>query len=218
VRLPAIAKQAYDRLKDGPHFAAILKRVERKLQKLKRTQAKVEFIHRELDLAIEKVFRDPAVKQHVQCSKGCSHCCHSLIGITEEEAELYATMIKRGEVEVDLSLLSFQANVVENSRAWYQLPFSQRACPFLDSQTQQCKIYDQRPAVCRTTFALSEPERCAGDKGPIRSLKTDEASMILIAAFQDTGKSGEIQKMLWEKLDTSSQQVLPLMHRSSISN
>jgi Fe-S-cluster containining protein len=97
-------------------------------------------------------------------------------------------------------MLARQANTVTNTHAWYTMPYEQRACPFLDHSTQNCKVYDDRPAVCRTNFAVSDPSSCDGESGELRLLNTDEANMILIGAYLSTKSSGELQKMIWNKL------------------
>lgn len=200
MRLPAVAKRAYDRLKEQDRFKGLTDRVVSKLKKIKRPEARARAVYKEIDIAIEKLFRSELIQQAVSCTKGCAGCCHSLIGVTAEEAELLASKIQRGEVEVDLSLLASQANTVTNTHAWYTLPVSQRACPFLDQHTQSCKVYDDRPSVCRTNFAVSHPSTCDGEGGELRILNTDEASMILIGAYLSTESSGELQKMIWERL------------------
>lgn len=206
MRLPAIAKQAYDRLKEDSDFLKLTERIVSKLEKIKKPEARARAVFKELNLAIEKLFRSEVVQKAVTCNKGCAGCCHSLVGVTSEEAELLANKIQRGEVHVDLSLMSTQATVSSNPQAWYRLPYSQRACPFLDQGTQSCKVYEDRPGVCRSNFAVSDPSFCAGEKGEMRLLNTDKASMILIGAFMSTAESGELPKMVWNRLSEKYQE------------
>ncbi len=207
LRLPAIAKQAYDRLKDTPSFSRFTYKIIAKLERIKNSEARARVVYKEINLAVDKLFRNDVVKQSVTCHKGCSACCHSLIGITSEEADLLATKIRRGEVSVDLSLMAVQASTVDNAHAWYRLSYDQRACPFLDNNTKSCKVYEDRPAVCRSNFAVSDPQHCVpdSDTGEMRILRTDEASMILIGAFMSTEESGELPKMVWKRISKKEQ-------------
>ncbi len=213
-----MAKQVYDRLKKDNSFLRLTDRILTKLKKIKRPEARARAVYKEIDLSIEKLFRQDVVRKSVSCQAGCAACCHSLVGVTAEEATLLAKKIQHKEVAVDLSLLAFQASVIDNPHAWYRLPFAQRACPFLDRNNNQCKIYADRPSVCRTNFAIGNPELCAGDKGEMRLLKTDEASMILIGAYMATEESGELQKMVWKRLSKKSKQSQSILHKPSEYN
>lgn len=201
-RLPAAAQRAYNRLKDSSDFIKLTNRIINKLLKITNTSKRALEVFKEVDLRVAPVINDPAIKDKISCKKGCSACCHTLVGITSDEAHLYARKISNGEVKIDIELLGLQANIVENPHAWYYLPFKQRRCVFL-SLEGTCQIYDDRPILCRTNYVVSPPEFCSTQNGieqPVALLNLDEANMVVIGAYQMSDRNGELPKMLWEAL------------------
>lgn len=127
--------------------------------------------------------------QHVTCAKGCSHCCHQLIAVTDHEALLLAHIVGLLKQDEQLriveafhaltgllerkgllaELIACHANafdepgrIIDAQRRYWEL---QTPCPFLHDGA--CAIYPYRPLLCRQYLVSSPPENCRG------SFKTD---------------------------------------------
>lgn len=80
----------------------------------------------------------------VACKKGCSHCCHMEVGLTQLEADYIS------------AFTGFQASKAPADReikkdGWID---SNRPCPFLKNDA--CSIYEFRPMVCRTHLVFEK--------------------------------------------------------------
>ncbi len=87
----------------------------------------IERLHDEIDREILPLVRTHASR--LQCRRGCSGCCVDEITVFEIEAE----PIRRRHAEL-----------LRSGR-----PHPEGACAFLDDQGD-CRIYEDRPYVCRT--------------------------------------------------------------------
>ena len=204
MNLPAICAQTYNRYKDHSPLIQITRAIFKKLKKISDPIKRARLIHREIDQAIEEVFEDTSVKNFVSCRKGCSACCHTQVSVTQDEAKLLANLVTKG-MFVDLYTLRQQAEAGNRSDTWYGLSHNQRRCPFLGSNNE-CRVYADRPSVCRTNYVVSEPKLCSTEDGtekPIRLLKTDKANMIMAAHFLANEVNGALPKMLWDALDNA---------------
>ncbi|HEG44632.1 hypothetical protein LCGC14_2528250 [marine sediment metagenome] len=111
----------------------------------------------------------------VSCTKGCSHCCHYLVGVTAAEAfclyrEIMAMPEARQVAIISESITAAQAIAVKglgDMKAadpsglshWYgDLDIS---CPALRDGV--CSMYEQRPLACRECLTTSQPDRCKKD-------------------------------------------------------
>lgn len=168
--------------------------------------ARAKWAHHQIDYHITQLFKDPVVAKYSACKKGCSACCHSQVSASDDEAQLLAHKIVRGEVSIDIDRLMTQADAGNDASAWYKLSYQQRGCIFLDSNGG-CSVYEDRPAVCRTNFAISTAEFCSTEDGiekPIRLLNTQAADMIIAASFQASKSGGALPVMLWNALQSIS--------------
>lgn len=164
--------------------------------------SRANLIHKNVDKFNNEVLKDPIVQKHLSCKKGCTACCHSQVSVTQEETSLLAELIKEG-IEVDLNRLFIQKSAGNSAKDWFQLAFNDRKCVFLND-SGECKIYENRPAVCRTNFVISDPTLCDTSDGvekPIRLLNTFKSDMVIYAAFSETPKAGALPLMLWEELE-----------------
>jgi len=91
----------------------------------------------------------------ISCKKGCSHCCHLNVYITEIEAKIIAEYCHDHNIPIDQNYLMKQLAIDEN-----QISKSQHsACVFL--KNNECSIYPVRPSVCRTMYVFTDPSLCA---------------------------------------------------------
>jgi len=125
--------------------------------------------------------------------------------------------------KINLNLLEVQASVGTSATQWYQIPYENRRCVFLDEKNS-CSIYEDRPAVCRTNQVLGPSSDCETKDGiekPLRLVKTEEADMVVVAAFHIAGGSGSLPQMLYRALTEKKSSLTrnPLLgHKKSIFN
>jgi uncharacterized protein len=111
------------------------------------------------------------------CTKGCAHCCYFPIITTKLEAKLIKAYIdglpaKEREGIVNHLRTYFQQNqtilskvcaldFMNDARFKEKYIAEQVPCPFLDLQTNTCKVYEVRPIPCRTYLNYGDPIVCA---------------------------------------------------------
>lgn len=103
---------------------------------------RIKTVHAFMDKATKEDLKD----QKVSCRRGCAFCCRQEISIFKEELEIILEIIK----ERGLKGLNFD-------NGW---------CAFLDKETKDCTIYEDRPIVCRSYFVLSDPKFCDTEAQP----------------------------------------------------
>lgn len=81
----------------------------------------------------------------VACKRGCSHCCHIQVLMTQDEADVIGKRIKRKAVQYKGP--SRGRADVETFDYGYHNP-----CTFLVDG--ECSIYANRPLACRTQYSL----------------------------------------------------------------
>lgn len=169
MNLPAIAVRTYNQLKDDSSYRKLLKYISKKLDKIRDPIKRSRYVHKKIDEEIAYQFEDPVVRNLTQCKKGCSACCHSQVAITEDEAHLLVKEIERG-AQVNWTRLWEQAKAGNDTKAYMKIPYSMRACAFLDEKGQ-CSIYESRPSVCRTNYVISNPKDCRVEEGEVKSVQ-----------------------------------------------
>ena len=85
-----------------------------------------------------------AVAPHAVCKKGCTHCCHIPVAMTQTEANLIAEQIGRIAQPVPPSDAQ-----VSGREYGYHVP-----CTFL--KDGNCSIYERRPFACRVHLNLDD--------------------------------------------------------------
>ena len=85
-------------------------------------------------------------KDMIQCSKGCSHCCHMWVSVSAPEALVLAARLRtEGR---DLAPILAKAKLTQDmdfdARGRFVAP-----CPLLGDD-HGCSVYDARPLACRT--------------------------------------------------------------------
>lgn len=86
-----------------------------------------------------------AVGEDSACRKGCSHCCHIGVALTQTEAAVIGKAIGRAPLQVKRS------KALDTKDYGYHYP-----CTFLVEGA--CSIYEHRPLACRTHYNLDEDE------------------------------------------------------------
>jgi Fe-S-cluster containining protein len=198
MNVPAIAKNTFELLRNQPEFLKITETVITHLNKIKSSLERARFVHNVVDEYNQKIFSHPIVKELMPCKAGCTGCCHTQVSVTEDEAELLAHNISNG-VEINYKLLEHQSLAGNDTAAFFAIPYGERRCVFLDDQGA-CKVYKDRPSVCRTNAVLGSASQCdtstnSGD-GALRLVKTQEADMAIVGAFALAKESGTLPMML----------------------
>lgn len=163
---------------------------------------RAQFTNSLIEKYVNEVTSTEAAKQLVKCQKGCSACCHTQVSVNSDEAQLLATRILEDGIKIDLDKLEKQALVKNDGLVWFKLDYSDRGCVFLNEQGA-CRVYTDRPAVCRTNNVISDPRTCDTSDGAhhsIRLLKTDLADMVTIAAYNASQEGGVLPYMLVKTL------------------
>lgn len=176
------------------------------LRSLPDGKTKALIIHSRTQKSVDAHFKNSVKdKEMVSCFKCTrSGCCHTQVDITEDEAELYAGLIRDG-LDIDKELLDRQAatcdqvgllktDVEKRSDDWGELSFEERKCIFL-SKEGKCRVYDNRPMVCRKWFTTEDPKSC--DDYNYRGIicTVFNAEIIASAAFTNSN-SGRLPTMV----------------------
>jgi Fe-S-cluster containining protein len=99
----------------------------------------------------------------VACRAGCDHCCYQRVGVTPPEA--LAIFDHLSQTLSDEELQAITAHVAARHAATQGLSGAERfspdhPCPFLDTGSGRCTIYEVRPLSCRGMNSLDAGE-CA---------------------------------------------------------
>jgi Fe-S-cluster containining protein len=203
LKFPAIALQTYNRLKNNPNFLAITDFVLRTIRNEKNPIDRAQFVHQIVDDCNELVLKHPLIIEHSGCQKGCANCCHTEVSVTPDEAKLLAQRVKEG-IDIDWEKLRTQKNTVEENKSFYSIPFQARACVFLDEENQ-CRVYEDRPSVCRTNVVIGTSEQCSTEDGTVKAMRlvnTERSDMAIMASFMLAPNENSIlPKLLWDTLE-----------------
>lgn len=199
---PKIAYRSYLGLKHDFNFSRITKTILKRLKKHRDPAKRARLVFREIDQYLKELFKDDAVEKLVSCKAGCSTCCHTQVSVTQDEASLLAQHVVDG-VDIDMTRLLVQSQAGNSSENWYRLDHNTRGCLFLDEQGN-CRVYEDRPSVCRTNYVVSDPNLCATENGTthsVRLLNTYKADMAIIGAYQSSKENGALPQMLLKAID-----------------
>jgi Fe-S-cluster containining protein len=199
MNVPAIAKSTFELLRNQPEFLSITQTVITHLNKIKNSLERARFVHNMVDEYNKEVFSHPILKAMVPCKAGCTGCCHTQVSVTEDEAELLAHNISTNSIEVNYELLATQAEAGNDSAVFFRIPYNERRCVFL-GENGACKVYKDRPSVCRTNAVVGEASQCDtsvnAEGGALRLVKTQKADMTIVGAFANAIDSGTLPFML----------------------
>ena len=116
-------------------------------------------VHRRVDAAQARfAAQKPQVAKAVRCGRGCAHCCRVWVGVTRDEAALLAERVREGGVHPDRRRLELQRSFAEPAD-FIGRPLEDASCAFLGPDGA-CRVYADRPSICRTVLMTSDPELC----------------------------------------------------------
>lgn len=121
----------------------------------------IRLVYSELEGVIEKSKERCETEGGVSCKKGCSSCCKQMVFITIPEALVMVEDLSENSVVWDSfkKRLNKQIAWLEDPGASVEKWFNeQKECAFL--WNGECRIYENRPAVCRTLLVVSDPIQC----------------------------------------------------------
>lgn len=207
MNVPAVAKRTFDQVGKESIYRSIVNKALKKLSKISQSVKRARLAHRMIDEFNAEVFQSSLVKKLSPCQEGCSFCCHTQVSVTADEAELLSQKISNG-LEVDLDRLERQALVGNDSQEYFRLSFEDRRCVFLDEKGA-CRVYQDRPAVCRTNAVIGESSQCdtTHTQKPIRLVNTHKADMVIYAFFLSSQDSGTLPYMLFKKIQKINEEV-----------
>jgi Fe-S-cluster containining protein len=147
-------------------------------------------LHQMMDAAVAS-----ASHVAVSCRRGCCGSCHSEVEITQDEAAVLRERV-RGGVEIDQGRLETQAARERMSPAWKNFWSTENRCVLLSAEGT-CRIYEDRPAVCRRLLVTTPPEACTTAGAALAPVRILLAEVLLSAAISlgDRG-FGSLSKML----------------------
>lgn len=201
MNVPAIAKKTFDELHNQVEFITIVRSVLDGLKKIADKYKRAQFIHGLVDEYNEEVFSHPLVKQFSPCKMGCTGCCHTQVSVTDDEAELLVKRIREG-ISIDENLLKLQMMAKNETADFFQIPYEQRKCIFLDGEGA-CKVYDDRPSVCRTNAVLGSAEQCDTTHEIQKTVlvRTPKSDMVIYASYYHSKSSGTLPYMVGKILE-----------------
>ena len=201
MNVPAIARKTFEELKDQIEYSSVVSAVLDKLGKIFNSRDRARFVHETIDEFNSEVFSHPLVMQFSPCKMGCDACCHTQVSITDDEAELLVQKINAG-LEIATDRLKKQMESKNDSNAYYRLSYADRRCIFLNEQGG-CRVYVDRPSVCRTNAVLGEADQCDTSEmiKPTRLIRTPKSDMVTYASFLHSENSGALPYMVGGKLN-----------------
>lgn len=200
MNVPAVAKKSFHELQGRKEFLTIVQDVLKRLRKTPNDIKRARFVHKLIDQFNQEVFSNPIVQEMSPCKAGCSMCCHTQVSVTEDEARLLVMRINEG-TSIDESLLEKQMAVGNDDFKFFSLSYEERRCIFLND-LGQCKVYEDRPSVCRTNAVLGAADQCDTKSGvrPVRLVKTEKADMVIYASFLSSQTSGTLPSLVGKLL------------------
>ena len=105
------------------------------------------------------------LKGLIHCTKGCSHCCHGLFYISYLDLLLLREGFRRLPADTRQGIIENARGIKKKMKEFFGIDrfnqlddhredifynkFKGFPCPFLNPDTGECRIYDERPYICR---------------------------------------------------------------------
>jgi Fe-S-cluster containining protein len=138
---------------------------------------------------------DPQRARRVACRKGCAHCCHLTVDITEPEARMLVDVATHENIPLDRAHLERQ----RDAPAFESLSLAERRCVFLQ-RDQTCAVYEHRPVNCRKYQVVDTSKKCDTVRFPgarVLNFVSAEAECLQSAAMT-IYRAGHLPAMLLE--------------------
>lgn len=133
---------------------------------------RISDVHLSVDYELEKLDR--------VCTKGCSICCHQVVNVFKDEAEIIKTYVTNHftleQRKITIAIAEEYIKKVNKSfkgKKFTALDFHYKnhkedcfkgiQCPFLHNNL--CAIYEVRPIECRAFLSIKDPEACQSKPG-----------------------------------------------------
>jgi len=152
-----------------------------------------DLVQKEIDTELKS-----DLAKDIACRKGCNHCCHVLVMITDDEAKLLVQFSNENDIKIDWDRLSRQAMITDDVE-YIRADVNTKRCVFTDD-SGACKVYEHRPASCRKLHVLGDAIQCDTSNNPGGQVKwfiSMQAEIITSAMFNAT-KNGSMASMLIE--------------------
>jgi Fe-S-cluster containining protein len=201
MNVPAMARKTFEELKDQLEYSSIVNTVVDKLSTIFNPIDRARYVHQTVDEYNKEVFAHPLIVQFSPCKVGCDACCHTQVSATADEAELLVQKINSG-LEISIERLQKQMSAGNDSSLYFNLPYADRRCVFLDEEGG-CRVYDDRPSVCRSNAVLGDADQCDTSEAirPTRLIRTPESDMVTYASFLQAKESGTLPFLIGSKLE-----------------
>lgn len=151
-------------------------------------------IYRRMDETIATDMKDKAPP--ISCKRGCAHCCHMFVAATRSEAKHLTMVAATHDIPIDIERLRKQSTMTDDT--WTKMPIKDQACVFLDTQTKECRVYNDRPLSCRKYFVTSNPEICNINLNPggIAAIFCNIEAEIVSTAWMTVDGCGNLAELL----------------------
>lgn len=162
---------------------------------------RAHFLHQAIDKSLAAAAEKDAENfSKITCRKGCAHCCHTVIAITQDEAELLIEYAKHINWKIDWEKVEKQAWHATNRGKYFKLLPENNACVFL-GENNICQVYEHRPSSCRKYFVINDPIDCSPQtkvpNGAVNNWTIQHVELLLSGAFEmDHARNGTMQEML----------------------
>jgi len=158
-------------------------------------------LHKLVDECVRGLFkRDRKRARRVACKRGCAHCCHVQVDITEAEARLIVRALRdNGE---SISPAGIEHMRAQRDGDFDSMSVEQRRCVFLNS-ANECSVYEHRPMACRKYFALDNAAQCetaGANKGAMVLNFVDLNAECATAAAYLVQRNGPLPEMILDVL------------------
>ncbi|MBI2375653.1 MAG: YkgJ family cysteine cluster protein [Deltaproteobacteria bacterium] len=125
----------------------------------------------------------------IDCSHGCSYCCHLPVMLTPAEADELARFVERSPRRAELTAKIEAGYRLVRELDAEALTRSRIPCPLLDGPPLKgsCAVYDARPVACRT-FTSGDVSVCrkayesADDDSPHPARPLDYMTHVMMSA------------------------------------
>ena len=168
---------------------------QNKLRSVPAGSSRARKLHQLVDQEIERENQIEA-----SCKKGCSACCYIEVEITSYEAEILEKLINEGLL-IDRQQLLLQSSREVGDLLWKKSShFTKNQCVFLN-KFGDCRIYEERPVMCRRHSVTSPAHLCATLDAAITLRYFPMVDVLISAANEDLElQVGPLAKMLQQKL------------------